>query len=324
MEIPRVHWIQWTKLNSNGHSQVHWIHWIHCTLSFGYLNGLVSTWCSPYACHYVIQRHVNWPNEKANVRCKFHLSIGSNGQTKFQLIFPGPLDPLDPLDTFVWLYQWPSIYMLSISLSLRHSNTYWLTNWKSKCPIEIPLVHWIQWTNTIPMDIFMSIGSIGSIVHFRLAISMAYYLHDVRHMLVITSFKDMLIDQMKKQMSDGNLTCPLDPKDKQNFNGHFHIHWIHWIHWTLCFRYLNGLVSTWCPYACHYVIQIHINWPTEKANVRWKLLLSIGSNGQTKFQRTFPGPLDPLDPFDTFVCLSQWPSIYMMSICLSLHHSKTW
>jgi hypothetical protein len=75
--------------------------------------------------------------------------------------------------------------------------------------MEIPLVHWIQWTNKIPMEISRSIGSIG---HFRFAISLAYYLHDV-HMLVITSFKDMLIDQLKKQMSDGNSTCPLDPMD---------------------------------------------------------------------------------------------------------------
>jgi hypothetical protein len=170
------------KQNSNEHFQVHAIHWIQWTLSFGYLNGLVSTWC-PYACHYVIQIHINWPTEKANVRWKFHLSIGSNGQTKFQWVFPGPLDPLDPMDTFV--------------------------------------------------------------------------------------------------------------------------------------------VSTWCPYACHYVIQTHVNWPTEKANVRWKSHLSIGSNGQTKFQWVFPGPLDPLDPLDTFVWLSQWLTIYMMYICMSLRHSNT-
>jgi hypothetical protein len=56
--------------------------------------------------------------------------------------------------------------------------------------MEIPLV------NKIPMDISRSIGSIGSIGHFRLAISMAYYLHDV-HMLVITSFKDMLIRNLR-------------------------------------------------------------------------------------------------------------------------------
>ena len=109
--------------------------------------------------------------------------------------------------------------------------------------MEIPLAHWIQWTNKIPMDISRSIGSIG---HFRLAISMAEYLHDV-HMLVITSFKYVLMDQLKKQMSDGNSTCPLDPIGKQSSNGHFQvhwIHWIHWIHWTLSFGYLNGLVST--------------------------------------------------------------------------------
>jgi hypothetical protein len=42
-------------------------------------------------------------------------------------------------------------------------------------------------------------------------------------MLVITSFKYILIDQLKKQMSDGNSTCPLDPMDKQNSNGHFQV-----------------------------------------------------------------------------------------------------
>jgi hypothetical protein len=172
----------------------------------------------------------------------------------------------------------------------------------------------------------------------------------------------MVIDQMKKQMSDGNSTCPLDPMDKQNSNGHFQVHWIHCIHWTLSFGYLNGLVSTWCPYACHYVIQIYINWPTEKqmsdgnsacpldpmdkqnsnghfqvhwihwihwtllfgylnGNPTWKSHLSIGYNGQTKFQWTFPGPLDPLD---TFVWPSQWLSVYIMSICLSLRHSDTY
>jgi hypothetical protein len=115
--------------------------------------------------------------------------------------------------------------------------------------------------------------------------------------------------------------CPLDPMDKQNFNWHSQIHWIHWIQWTLSFGYLNGTVSTWGPWSCHYVIQIHGNSPTEKANVRWKFHLPIGSNGQKKFQWTFPGPLDPID---TFVWLSQWKSIYMRSRGLSLRHSNTW
>jgi hypothetical protein len=145
-------------------------------------------------------------------------------------------------------------------------------------------------------------------------------------MLVITSFKYVSIDQLKKQMSDGNSTCPLDSMDKQNSNWHFQvlwIHWIHWIQWTLSLGYLNGILYTWRTYACHYAIQIHVNWPTEKAKVRWKFHLFIGSNGQTKFQWTFPGQLDPLGPLDTFVWLSQWSTIYMTSICLSLRHSKT-
>ena len=189
--------------------------------------------------------------------------------------------------------------------------------------MEIPLVHWIQWTNKITMDISRSIGSIGSNGHFRLAISMAQYLHEV-HGLFITSFKYMVVDQLKKKMSVGNSTCPLDPMDKQNSNGHFQVYWIHWIQWTLFFGYLNGTVSTWGPWACHYVIQLHGNWPTEKANVRWKFHLSIGSNEQTKFQWTFSGPLEPLDPMDTFVWLSQWHSIYMRSMGLSWRHSNTW
>jgi hypothetical protein len=158
---------------------------------------------TPIACHYDIQLHVNWPTEKGNVRWKFHLSIGSNGQTIFQWTFPGH-------------------YVIQIHV-----------NW---------------WT--------------------------------------------------KKQMSDGNSTCPLHPMDKQNSNGHFQVHSIQWIHWTLSFGHLNGIVSTCCPYAYHYVIQIYVNWPTEKANVRWKFHLPIGPNGQTKFQWTFPGPLDPMDPLD--------------------------
>ena len=96
--------------------------------------------------------------------------------------------------------------------------------------MEIPLVHWIQWTNKIPMDISRSIGSNG---HFRLAISMAQYLHEV-HGLVITSFKYMAIDQLKKQMSDGNSTCPLDPMDTRKTNGHFQVH--------LTNRMSNGLL----------------------------------------------------------------------------------
>jgi hypothetical protein len=166
--------------------------------------------------------------------------------------------------------------------------------------MEIPLVHWIQWTNEIPVDISRSIGSIGSNGHFRLAISMAQYQHEVPG-LVITSFKYTVIDQLKKQMSGGNSTCPLDPMDKQNSKGHFQVHCIHWIQWTLSFGYLNGIVSTWGPWACHYVIQIHGNWPTEKANIRWKFHLSIGSNGHAIDQWTFPGPFDKWNvqwPFD--------------------------
>jgi hypothetical protein len=106
--------------------------------------------------------------------------------------------------------------------------------------MEIKLVQWIQWTNKIPMGIPRSIGSIGSNGHFRLAISMEVYLHEV-HGLVITSFKYMVIDQQKKQMSDGNSTCPLDSMDKKNSNGHFQVHLIQL---TLSFGYLNGRVST--------------------------------------------------------------------------------
>jgi hypothetical protein len=59
--------------------------------------------------------------------------------------------------------------------------------------MEIPRVHWIQWTKQNSNGYFQVQWSIGSNGHFRLAISMAYYIHDV-HMLVITSFKYMLID----------------------------------------------------------------------------------------------------------------------------------
>ena len=93
--------------------------------------------------------------------------------------------------------------------------------------MEIPLAHWIQWRNKILMDISRSIGSIGSNGHFRLAfsgtVSVAQYLHKV-HGLVITSFKYMVIDQLKKQMSDGNSTCPLDPMDTRKTNGLFQVH----------------------------------------------------------------------------------------------------
>jgi hypothetical protein len=57
--------------------------------------------------------------------------------------------------------------------------------------------HLIHQTNVFPTENTVSNGSIGSNGHFRLAISMAYYLHDVR-MLVITSFKNMSIDELKK------------------------------------------------------------------------------------------------------------------------------
>ncbi|CAB4015368.1 Hypothetical predicted protein, partial [Paramuricea clavata] len=84
-------------------------------------------------------------------------------------------------------------------------------------------IHWIQWTIRLAISMALSIGSIGSNGHFRLAISLALYLHDV-HVLLITSLKYMVIDQLKKQMSDGNSTCPLDPMDKQNSNGQIEIH----------------------------------------------------------------------------------------------------
>jgi hypothetical protein len=151
--------------------------------------------------------------------------------------------------------------------------------------MEILLAHWIQWTNKVPMDISRSIGSIG---HFRLAISMAWYLHDV-HMLVITSFKDILIDQLKKQMSDGNSTCPLDPMDKQNSNGHFQVHWIHW---TLSFGHLNGLAIVYMMSICFPLRHSNTWWQNEKENVRWKFRLSIGSNGHAKVQWTIRDPFD--------------------------------
>ena len=141
------------------------------------------------------------------------------------------------------------------------------------------------------MDISRSIGANGSTGHFCLAILVAWYRHDV-HMHVITSFKYMVIDQMKKKMFSGHSICPLDPMDKQNSNRHFHLHSIQWIHWTLSFGYLSGLVSTRRPYACHYVIQRDVNWPTEKAMVHWTFHSSIGSNGHAKVQRTVRDPFD--------------------------------
>ena len=111
-----------------------------------------------------------------------------------------------------------------------------MSDGNSTCPLD-------------PMDKQNSNGhfqvhwTIGSNGYFRLAISMAQYLHEV-HGLVIASFKYMVIDQRNKQMSDGNSTCPLDPVDKQNSSGHFQVHWIHLIQWTLSFGYLNGTVST--------------------------------------------------------------------------------
>jgi hypothetical protein len=63
------------------------------------------------------------PIEQLKKQISDGTSIGSNRQAKFQWTFPGPMDPLDPTDTFVWLSQWPTIYMTSISLSIRHSKT---------------------------------------------------------------------------------------------------------------------------------------------------------------------------------------------------------
>jgi hypothetical protein len=96
------------KQNSKGHFQVHWIHWIQWTLSFGYLNGLVSTWCHPYAFHYVIQRHGNWRNGKGNVRWKFHWSIGSNGHAKDQWTIRDPFDKRN----VQWPFHFPSDMLL--------------------------------------------------------------------------------------------------------------------------------------------------------------------------------------------------------------------
>jgi hypothetical protein len=104
-----------------------------------------------------------------------------------------------------------------------------------------------------------------------------------------------------------------------------------WIQRTLSFGYLNGLLSTWRPYACHYVIQIHINWPTEKANVQWTFHLSIGpmdkqnsngyfqvhwifhlsirSNGHAKVQWTIRDPFDKWNvqwPFDISIGHLAW------------------
>ena len=164
---------------------------------------------------------VHWSQWTNKIPMDISRSIGSNGHFRLAISMA---------------YCLHDVRMLVIT-SFKYMS---IDELKKQMSDGIPLAHCIQLTNKIPMDISRSIGSIGS---FRLAISMAYSLHDVR-MLVITSFKYMSIDELKKQMSEGNSTCPLDPMDKQNSNGHFQVHWIHWIHWTLSFGHLDGLLST--------------------------------------------------------------------------------
>ena len=84
---------------------------------------------------------------------------------------------------------------------------------------------------------------------------------------------------MKKQMSDGNSTCPLDPMDKQNSSGHFQVHWIHWIQWTLSFGYLNGQH----PHDVHMLV---ITSFTYMVIDQMKKQMSDGNS---------TGPLDPMD-----------------------------
>jgi hypothetical protein len=151
MEIPVVHWFQWTNkipmdirksIGSIGYNgQFVWLSQWPC----------ISTW-RPWVCHYVIQIHGNSPTKNANVRWKFHLSIGSNGQTKFQWTFASPLDPLDPMDNsfgylngLVYLHDVHELVITSLKYMLIHQL-------KTQIPMEIPVVHWIQWTS----------GSIGS------------------------------------------------------------------------------------------------------------------------------------------------------------------
>jgi hypothetical protein len=103
-----------------------------------------------------------------------------------------------------------------------------------KSPIEsyVHRMHWIQWT--------LSFGYLSGLVSTWRPYACHYIIE--RHVNWET----------KKRMSNGNSICHSNPMDKQNSNWHFHVHWIHW---TLSFDYLNSLVSTWHPYACHYVIK---------------------------------------------------------------------
>ena len=57
--------------------------------------------------------------------------------------------------------------------------------------------------------------------HFQIQWTLSFgYLNGT----VSTSFKYMAIDQLKKQMSDGNSTCPLDPMDTPKSNGQLETH----------------------------------------------------------------------------------------------------
>jgi hypothetical protein len=73
----------------------------------------------------------------------------------------------------------------------------------------------------------------------------------------------MVIDQMKKQMSDGNSTCPLDPMEKQNSNGHFQVH-----------RIIGSIGSIGSNGRAK--VQWTIRDPFDKRNVQWPFDFSIG------------------------------------------------
>ena len=216
---------------SDGQFHVHWIRYFR-------FSSLRNTLKSHDVYTDMSIRHWNFhnlPTEQANVRRTFHLSIGSNGKAKFRRTIPRPLDPLNPSDTFVWLY-WGHTNKHVVCQMITSFKHLQFTNWTWKCPMDIPIrsngqvKFWWKFQRPLdPLDTFICYLS-GTLITWGIC---WYFITSLKH----------------SRFTTRTGKCPMDI---------LFVHWIQWTrkipvdnctsigplwsrHWTLWFGYAKRL-----------------------------------------------------------------------------------